>query len=256
MTANPTSEELAGRVAVVTGAASGIGAATARVLAERGAKVALLARRADRLEAVAAQITEAGGTALVVPADVTDEQSMAAAAERIAPLGTVDLVVTGAGNMLLSPFADGRTEDWDRTISTNLTGVVRTIHVFEPQLAAAAQAGGAADVVNLSSIGATAVAPSFALYCATKAAVSHLSRNLRTEFGPRGIRVTNLEPGVVDTELMDHVDDAPSKQWLQGLIESITVLSDRDIAELIAYTVALPKHINLSQVVVLPTQQA
>ncbi|WP_035850706.1 SDR family oxidoreductase [Kitasatospora azatica] len=250
------SEALTGRVAVVTGAASGIGAATARVLAEQGAKVALLARRQDRLEAVAAQIAEAGGEALVVPADVTDERSMAAAVEQVAPLGTVDLVVTGAGSMLTSPFDLGRAHEWDRMISTNLTGLVRTIHVFEPQLAEAARAGRPADVVNISSIGATAVAPNFALYCATKAAVSHLSRNLRTEFGPKGIRVTAFEPGVVDTELISHVDDAPSKEWLEGLIKSIDVLSDRDIAELIAYTVGLPKHINLSQVVVMPTQQA
>ncbi|MCU7821882.1 SDR family oxidoreductase [Kitasatospora sp. DSM 101779] len=249
------SESLSGRVAVVTGAASGIGAATARLLAGRGARVALLARREERLEALAAEITGAGGTALAVPVDVTDAAALAVAADRVAALGTVDLLVAGAGTMLTAPFELGRTEQWQRMIDTNLTGLVHTIHVFEPQLARAARSGGPADVFTVSSIAAQISAPNFALYCATKAAVSHLSRNLRTEFGPRGIRVTALEPGVVETELMDHLDDPSAQAWLDGLRRSIEVLTDADIAGIVAHAAALPRHVNLSQIVVLPTAQ-
>ena len=247
---------LEGRVAVVTGAASGIGAATARLLAERGAKVALLARRGERLEQLAAEIAAAGGEALPVVTDVTSAEQLAAAADTVSGrLGTTDLVVTGAGAMLTSPFELGRTEEWERQIDTNLTGLIRTIHAFTPQLLEAASQGRVADVVTISSIGAQISAPNFAVYCATKAATSHLSRNLRTEFGPRGVCFTNLEPGVVDTELMEHLDDPASSEWLQGLIKTIDVLSDRDIAEVVGYAVAQPRHVNLTQIVVMPTQQ-
>ncbi|OLZ61282.1 short-chain dehydrogenase [Streptomyces sp. IMTB 2501] len=249
-------QNLIGRVAVVTGAASGIGAATARLLAARGAKVALLARRRERLDALAAGITAAGGVALAVAADVTDADALSTAAATVREaLGTVDLVVTGAGAMLTAPFEQGRTHEWERMIDTNLTGLVRTLHVFGPQLTEAAAAGRTADIVNISSIAAQITAPNFALYCATKAAVSHLSRNLRTEFGPRRVRVTSLEPGVVDTELMDHLDDPSAQEWLTGLIKSIDVLSDRDVAEVIGFTVAQPRHVNLPQIVIMPTEQ-
>jgi NADP-dependent 3-hydroxy acid dehydrogenase YdfG len=250
------SGQLTGRVAVVTGAASGIGAATARLLAERGARVALLARRQQRLDDLAAEITAAGGEAVAVVADVTDADQLSAAADAVSGrLGTVDLLVTGAGAMLTSPFDQGRTHEWERMIDTNLTGLIRTIHAFTPQLLEAAREGRTADVVTLSSIAAQIQAPNFAVYCATKAAVSHLSRNLRTEFGPSGVRLTSLEPGVVDTELMEHLDDPSASDWLLGLIKSIDVLSDRDIAGIVGFAVAQPRHVNLSQIVVMPTQQ-
>lgn len=248
---------LSGRVAVVTGAASGIGAATARLLAERGAKVALLARRQARLDELADAVSAAGGEAIALPVDVTDPDALARAAGAVRErIGTADLVVAAAGSMLTAPFATGRTHEWQRMIDTNLTGLVGTVHAFTPQLTEAAAAGRVADVVTLSSIASTAIAPNFALYCATKAAVSHLGRNLRTEFGPLGIRITTLEPGVVDTELMEHLDDPAASDWLQGLIKTIDVLTADDIAELVAFAAAQPPHVNLSQITVLPTQQA
>ncbi|MQY04213.1 SDR family oxidoreductase [Actinomadura macrotermitis] len=245
---------LSGRVAVVTGAASGMGAATARLLAASGAKVALLARRADRLEALAKEL---GDAALPVAADVTDDASVAAAAARIrAELGPVDLVVNSAGVMLPNPIDDGRIDEWQRMLDTNVTGTLRIIRAFTGDLLAAAEAGRTADVVNISSIGAHVTFPTYAVYGATKAAVTQLSASLRTEFGPRGVRVTNIEPGLTDTELGDHVDNPELSEQLGGMFQAMQALSSEEIADLIGYTVSRAPHVNLRQVIVLPTAQA
>ncbi|GAB3134943.1 SDR family oxidoreductase [Microbispora hainanensis] len=249
-------ENLAGRVAVVTGAASGIGEATARLLAASGAKVALLARRADRLEEVARKIAADGGSALAVAADVTRDDSVAAAADRVhAELGPVDLLVNTAGVMLPNPIDDGRVDEWTRMLDTNLAGALRIIRAFTADLLAAGTEGRTADLVNISSIGAHAVFPGYAVYGATKAALTHLSANLRAEFGPRGVRVTNIEPGLTATELGDHVDSRELGAQLAGMYEVITSLTAEDVADLIAYTVSRARRVNLRQVVVLPANQ-
>lgn len=250
-------ENLAGRVAVVTGAASGMGEATARLLAASGAKVALLARRADRLAELAQKITADGGTALAVSVDVTSDESVAAAADRVhAELGRADLVVNAAGVMLPNPIDDGRADEWTRMLDTNVAGVLRITRAFTADLLAAAADGRTADLVNISSIGAHLVFPGYAVYAATKAALSHLSANLRAEFGPRGVRVTNIEPGLTATELSDHVDSAELGGQLAGMFETLSALTAEEIADLIAYTVSRARHVNLRQVVVLPTNQA
>lgn len=250
-------ENLQGRIAVVTGAASGMGEATARLLAASGVKVALLARRADRLADLAAKIASDGGVALAVAVDVTDDASVAAAADLVhAGLGRPDLVVNAAGVMLPNPIGDGRVDEWTRMLETNVTGVLRVTRVFTADLLAAADAGRTADLVNISSIGAHVTFPNYAVYGATKAALTHLSASLRPEFGPRGVRVTNVEPGLTSTELGDHVDNAELGEQLAGMFEAFTALSAEDVADLIGYTVSRPKHVNLRQVVVLPTAQA
>ncbi|XVQ84766.1 SDR family oxidoreductase [Microbispora siamensis] len=250
-------ENLAGRVAVVTGAASGMGEATARLLAASGAKVALLARRADRLEDLVRKIAADGGTALAVTADVTRDDSVAAAVDRVhAEFGPVDLVVNAAGVMLPNPIDDGRIDEWTRMLDTNITGVLRVTRVFTADLLAAAAEGRTADLVNISSIGAHLVFPGYAVYGATKAALTHLSTNLRAEFGPRGVRVTNIEPGLTATELGDHVDSPELGAQLAGMFQVITPMTAEEIADLIGYTVSRAKHVNLRQVVVLPTNQA
>ncbi|NUO97271.1 MAG: SDR family oxidoreductase [Nonomuraea sp.] len=250
-------ENLSGRIAVVTGAASGMGEATARLLAASGAKVALLARRADRLADLVAKITSDGGTALAVTVDVTDDASVAAAADLVrAELGRPDLVVNSAGVMLPNPIEDGRLDEWTRMLDTNVTGVLRVTRAFTADLLAAADAGRTADLVNISSIGAHVTFPNYAVYGATKAALTHLSASLRPEFGPRGVRVTNVEPGLTSTELADHVDNAELGEQLAGMFEAFTALSAEDVADLIGYTVSRPRHVNLRQVVALPTGQA
>lgn len=249
-------ENLAGRVAVVTGAASGIGEATARLLAASGARVALLARRAGRLEEVARKIAADGGTALAVAADVTRDDSVAAATDRVhAALGPVDLLVNTAGVMLPNPIDDGRIDEWTRMLDTNLAGALRIIRAFTADLLAAGAEGRAADLVNISSIGSHVVFPGYAVYGATKAALTHLSANLRAEFGPRGVRVTNVEPGLTATELGDHIDSRELEAQLAGMYEVITSLTAEEVADLIAYAVSRAGHVNLRQVVVLPTNQ-
>ncbi|MFE4968113.1 SDR family oxidoreductase [Streptomyces sp. NPDC056660] len=249
-------DNLSGRTAVVTGAASGIGAAVALRLAESGARVALLARRADRLETVVAKIRANGGQALAVTADVTDDASVQAAADAVhAAYGTVDLVVNNAGVMLPHPIDDGRLDEWQRMIDTNVTGVLRVLRAFTGDLVAAAAQGRTADLVNVSSVGAHGVFPTYAVYGATKAAVTHLSQLLRTEFGPRDVRVTNVEPGLTETELADHIGSAELREQLGGMFEGMGSLAAEDIADLVGYVTSRPRHVNLRQVVVLPTRQ-
>ncbi|MGW2418146.1 SDR family oxidoreductase [Streptomyces sp. NPDC001709] len=250
-------ENLSGRTAVVTGAASGIGEALALRLAAEGARVALLARRADRLQALVEKIRADGGEALAVAADVTDDASVAAARDLVhETFGAVDLVVNNAGVMLPNPVADGRLDEWQRMLDTNVTGVLRVIRAFRADLVAAAGEGRAADLVNVSSIGAHIAFPNYAVYGATKAAVTYLSQSLRTEFGPLDVRVTNIEPGLTETELKDHVDSAELSGQLDGMVEAIGALSAAEVADVVAYATSRPRHVNLRQIMVLPTRQA
>lgn len=251
--------ELNGRTAVVTGAASGIGAATARLLAVSGASVALLARREDRLKALALEIEEAGGRALAVPADITDDASVAAAADLIhADLGRVDLVVNNAGVMLPNPIDDGRLDQWTRMIDTNVTGALHVIRAFTADLIAAGAAGGSADLVDISSIGAHLVFPNYAVYGATKAAMTHLSASLRADLGPRDVRVTNIEPGPTETELGSHIDNpALSAEGPIGeLFDQVGMMAAEEVADVVGYVTSRPRHVNLRQIVILPTRQA
>ncbi|MFD0022455.1 SDR family oxidoreductase [Streptomyces sp. NPDC058382] len=248
---------LAGRTAVITGAASGMGNATARLLAAQGVRVALLARRAERLEELAAKITADGGRALAVVTDVTDQASVDAAAERVhAEFGRADLVVNAAGVMLPNPVDEGRTDEWQRMLDTNVAGALRIIRAFTADLVASAAAGRTADLVNISSIGAHITFPNYAVYGATKAALTYLSASLRTELGPRDVRVTNIEPGLTDTELAGHVDNTELSGQLDGMFDALGGLSGDEIADLVAYVTSRARHINLRQLVVLPTRQA
>jgi NADP-dependent 3-hydroxy acid dehydrogenase YdfG len=248
---------LTGRVAVVTGASSGIGAATAKRLAASGAKVAVLARRTDRLEHLVKEIEQAGGTALALPVDVTDAAALRAAAERIATeLGTVDLLFNNAGVMLPAPVDELPVEQWQRQIDLNVTGLMNAIGAFVPQLVAAAEAKGVADLVNTSSIAAQNIFPNFAVYSGTKAYVTHLSRTLRAELGAKDVRVAAIEPGIVGTELQDHVTDAGAQAWLENSRNELTWLTPEDVAEAVNFLVSQPAHVNLQQVTIMPTRQA
>ncbi|ROS44116.1 SDR family oxidoreductase [Amycolatopsis thermoflava] len=248
---------LTGRVAVVTGASSGIGAATAERLAALGAKVAVAARRKDNLDGLVARITAAGGTALALPLDVTDRDAVAAAAGQVADqLGRADLVVNNAGVQLISPIEDLKVDDWQRQIDLNVTGVMNVLAAFVPQLVAAAAAGGPADLITTSSIAATRILERFSVYSGTKAYLSHFSRLARVELGRKMVRVSAIEPGMVDTELPDHVTDPDASKLMAGLLRDIECLSPADVAETIAFIAAVPRHVNLSEITILPTAQA
>ncbi|MEU8984798.1 SDR family oxidoreductase [Streptomyces sp. NPDC048309] len=206
---------------------------------------------------LSAEIEAAGGQALAVAADVTDQASVDAAAARVrAAYGEVDLVVNAAGVMLPNPISDGRADEWRRMLDTNVAGALRVIRAWTPDLIAAAQAGRTADLVNISSIGAHIAFPNYAVYGATKAALTYLSQSLRTELGPRDVRVTNIEPGLTDTELGGHIDNVELAGLLDGMFEALTGLTADDIADLIAYTTSRARHVNLRQAIVLPTRQA
>jgi NADP-dependent 3-hydroxy acid dehydrogenase YdfG len=248
---------LAGRVAVVTGATSGIGAATARRLASDGAAVALVGRREERLRDLAAQLgeaTEANVVRVAVDVSVRDAVERAAASIRD-QLGRVDLVVANAGVMLPAPFEEADTAEWDRMLDTNVRGLLSTGRAFSADLLAAAAEGRQADLVHVGSIGGHMVFQNYGVYAATKAAVAHLTRNLRAELGPRGVRVKNVEPGLVGTELGDHTSDAAIRESLATWRDEIGALPPEDIADAIAFAVAAPPRMNVAELIVLPTAQ-
>ncbi|NNN29726.1 SDR family oxidoreductase [Streptomyces sp. S3(2020)] len=250
-------QNLTGRIVVVTGATSGIGAATARRLAAGGASVALLGRREDRLKSLADDIGRtATGTVLPVPVDLTDAAAVTAAATAVTgTLGTVDLVVANAGAMLGAPFERAAVEEWDRMIDVNLRGLLLTSRSFTDGLLATAAEGRPADLVHVGSVGGHLLFPDWSVYCATKAAVAHLTRNLRAELGPRGVRVKNIEPGVTTTELGSDMLDAGMRASLAGMRTALEPLAAEDIAEAIAYAVAAPSHVNVAEMVVVPVRQ-
>ncbi|GAA1564613.1 SDR family NAD(P)-dependent oxidoreductase [Kribbella sancticallisti] len=250
------SKSLTGRVAVITGASSGIGEATAEHLAALGASVAVLARRTDRLNELVARIEKDGGTALAIAVDVTDAAAVRSAADRVAAeLGGADLLFNNAGVMLAGPIEELATDQWQRQIDLNITGLMNAIGAFTPQLAAAAAERGVADLINTSSIGAQNIYPNFAVYCGTKAYVTHLSRQMRAELGPKNVRVSALEPGFVSTELQSHVTDEATVEWLAGAREALEWLAPQDIAETVGFLATLPPRANLQQITIMPTGQ-
>ena len=246
-----TAHDLHGRIAVVTGASSGIGAATARALTERGARVALLARRVDRISDLAKEL---GGIA--VPTDVTDAASVAAAAETIRhDLGRPDLLVVNAGVMLAAPFGTADPGEWQQMIDTNVAGLITTSRAFVPDLVAAAEAGRPADLVHVGSIASRQQFPGYAVYSATKAAVLALTRALRQEYGPQGVRVRVIEPGLTASELGDTMLDPDARNFLADFRDQLTPIPAADVAETIAWTTAAPARMNIAELTVLPTRQ-
>lgn len=247
---------LAGRVAVITGASSGLGEAAASELAALGATVVALARRADRLTDLVARVEKDGGTAIAITADVTDPAALREAADRVqVDFGGADLVFNNAGVMLPAPIEQLAVGQWQHQIDLNITGVMNVIAAFTPQLIAAAAAKGVADLINTSSIAAQNIFPGFAVYCGTKAYVTHLSKQLRAELGPKNVRVSAIEPGIVGTELQSHVTDPGAQQWLEGAAQQMEFLAPEDVARTIGFLAALPPRVNLQQVTIMPTGQ-
>jgi NADP-dependent 3-hydroxy acid dehydrogenase YdfG len=252
-----TGTPLAGRVAVVSGASSGMGAVTAERLAELGATVVVLARRKERLDGVVKNIEAGGGTALAIAVDVTDPDAVRAAAGQVADrFGKADLVFNNAGVQLISGIEELKVDEWQRQIDLNITGLMNVIAAFLPHLTEAAGQGRPADLINTSSIAATRILEKFSIYSGTKAYISHLTRLLRVELGRKMVRVATIEPGMVDTELPDHVTDPDASKLMADLIHDIDVLQGADVAETVAFMAAVPRHVNLTEITILPTAQA
>ncbi|MBB6347033.1 SDR family oxidoreductase [Nonomuraea muscovyensis] len=256
MTTQTSARPLAGRVAVVTGASSGIGEASAEHLAELGARVVVLARRADRLDDLVARIEKNGGSARALALDVTDVAAVRAAADRVvAELGGADLLFNNAGVMLPAPVEELATDQWQRQIDLNVTGLMNVVGAFTPQLVEAAGERGVADLINTSSIAAQNIFPNFAVYSATKAYVTHLSRHLRAELGAKNVRVCAIEPGIVGTELQSHVTDEGALAWLEGSKQAMEWLTPQDVAQTVGFVATLPPRVNMQQITVMPTGQ-
>jgi NADP-dependent 3-hydroxy acid dehydrogenase YdfG len=248
---------LDGTVALVTGASSGIGEATARALAARGAKVALAARRLERLERLASEIGGEGHTALAIQSDIVDQEQAIAAVDRtVDELGRLDIVVNNAGQMLLGPIEEAPTEEWDRMIDLNLKGLINTTHAALPHLLAAAEDSqrGCADVVNISSVAGRIARSGSGVYNLTKHGVGAFSESFRQEFASRKVRSTIIEPGAVDTELSDHIRDGVREQ-VRKRFTDMKMLEAADIADAIAYAVTRPWHVSLNEVLIRPTEQ-
>jgi NADP-dependent 3-hydroxy acid dehydrogenase YdfG len=240
-----STDQITGRVAVITGASSGIGEATARALAADGHGVALLARRADRIHALA---DELGNGAIAIEADVTDRDSIVAAAERVQQeLGGADILVNNAGVMLTAPFTSNQREEHRRMVETNLLGAMTATEVFLDQLRAN---GG--DLVNVSSVAGRVAPAGFAAYAATKWGINGWSEALRVELQP-DIRVTVIEPGAIATELSDHITHADSKRAAKEYLD--TAIPPHDIADVIAFAVSRPQRVTLNEILVRPTVQ-
>ncbi|WP_341998834.1 SDR family oxidoreductase [Microbacterium sp. LWH7-1.2] len=234
------------RVALVTGASSGIGEATARAFHAAGYKVALLARRADRIESIA---TELGDGAIAIAADVTDRDALVAAAARMrAELGRVDILVNNAGVMLLGPFSPEQREDYRRMVDVNLLGAITATEVFLDQLV-----DGGGDIVNISSVAGRTARAGNGVYAATKWAVNGWSESLRQELLP-DVRVTLIEPGVVATELPTHITHQQTNAAVNAMYAEATVTAE-DVAEIIAFVVQRPKHLAINEVLLRPATQ-
>ncbi len=248
---------LEGTVALVTGASSGIGEATALSLAADGAAVAVAARRLERLEDLARRIEKAGGQALVLETDVTDESQARAMVERtVNELGRLDTLVNNAGVMLLGPILDAPTEEWRRMVHLNLLGLLYCTHAALPHLLRAADTGprNVADVVNVSSVAGRVARLGSGVYNATKWGVGAFSESLRQEVTERHVRVTLVEPGATLTELATHL--RPEILELQAqTFGGVEMLHADDIADAVTYAVTRPRRVVLNEILVRPTEQ-
>jgi NADP-dependent 3-hydroxy acid dehydrogenase YdfG len=250
-------QRLNGTVALVTGASSGIGEATALALAAEGATVALAARRKDRLDELARRIEYAGGKAIAVEADVSDRQSATAAVETVTDtLGRLDTVVNNAGLMLIGPAAQADPSDWDTMLSVNVQGVLYVTRAALPHLisAAADSPRGVADIVNISSTAGRVARPGTAVYALTKFGVGAFSEAVRQEVLGKRVRVGLVEPGTVQTEITDNLPDADRAQ-IARQTEGMVKLEPVDIADAVTYMVTRDRRVAVNEILVRAAEQ-
>jgi NADP-dependent 3-hydroxy acid dehydrogenase YdfG len=241
-----STEQTSGQVAVITGASSGIGAATARALAGHGYNLALLGRRLDRNEALAAEL---GDSAIAIAADVTDRDSLVTAANRVqVELGGADVLINNAGVMLLAPFSSEQRHELRQMVEVNLLGAMTATEVFLDQLR-----NGGGDLINISSVAGRTAQAGNSGYAATKWGMNGWSEALRQELQP-DIRVSVIEPGAVATELTDHITDPAAKQGAEQLYQQLAITAE-DVAEVIAFAVTRPRRMTLNEILLRPTAQ-
>lgn len=240
------------KVAIITGASSGIGYATALKLSKAGAKVAIGARRVEKLEELAKQITDNGDEVFYQKLDVTKREECESFAKAVLQKwNSIDILVNNAGLMPLSFFKSLKVDEWDRMVDVNIKGVLYTTgavitHMKEKK---------SGHIVNLSSVAGRIVFPAGSVYCATKHAVAAFSEGLRQEFSVRSnIRVTSIEPGVVATELNDTITDESLKGFVENT-KKMEALQADDIANAILYAVDSPNYVNVNEILIRPTTQ-
>jgi NADP-dependent 3-hydroxy acid dehydrogenase YdfG len=250
-----SSEQLQGTAALVTGASSGIGEATAIALAEHGARVAIVARRKDRLEELAGRI---GDGALVIEADVAEaDQAQRAVTRTVEALGRLDILINNAGVMLLGPVHDAPLEEWERMIDVNVNGLLYCAHAALPHLIEAAQDGPrqVADMVNISSVAGRVARQGSGVYNLTKFGVGAFSEALRQEVAGRHVRISLVEPGAVETELPSH-NRPEIQESIQQRFADIERLQSEDIADSISFVVTRPRHAAINELLIRPSEQA
>jgi NADP-dependent 3-hydroxy acid dehydrogenase YdfG len=240
------------KVVIITGASSGIGEATAKKLAEKGAKVVLTARREERLNKIKEDILNSDGTVLVVTGDVTKKEDYTQVVSKtLEAFGTIDAIINNAGLMPLSYIKKLKTDEWEKMIDVNIKGVMNGVAAVLPTMIENKKG----HIINIASSAAHNYFPGGAVYCATKAAVKMFSEGLRQELSPKyGINVTSIEPGAVSTELMDTITDEDIKEQMQEM-QQMTFLKAEDIAEAIYYALVQPARANINDVFIMPTEQ-
>ena len=244
-------ENIAGKVVVITGASSGLGEATARLLAREGATVALAARRADRIDTLAAEIDHAGGQAMAIATDVTEREQVKALVDAVVEqYGKVDVMLNNAGLMPLAPLEDLKTDEWDQMIDVNLKGVLNGIAAALPYMKE--QKSG--HFINVSSVYGHKLGPDATVYCATKFAVRALSEGLRQEVKPYNIRTTVISPGAVATELLEHISDETIQSQTKEFVGQIAVPADT-FARMVAFAINEPANVDVNEILFRPTAQ-
>lgn len=239
------------KIVVITGASSGMGAATARHLAEQGATVVLGARRADRLEALAKEITNKGGKAPAVTTDVTRRDEVKALVDKaVETCGRIDVLLNNAGLMPLAPLERLKFDEWDRMVGVNIKGVLNGIAAALPHMKE--QKDG--HIINVSSVYGHKVEPGAAVYCGTKFAVRAISEGLRQEVKPYNLRTTIISPGAVATELLDHISEQDIATNVRDFVDQIAIPAD-SFARMIVFAISQPKDVDVSKIVFRPTAQ-
>jgi len=244
--------QVSDKVVVITGASSGIGATTATLLARRGAKVVLGARRQDRLNTIVKDISAAGGTAISFAADVTRRPDVEALVKgAVASFGRVDVMVNNAGVMPLAPIQVLKVDEWDRQIDVNIKGVLYGVAAALPHM----EKQKSGHIINLASVfGIKVFAPGGTVYCATKAAVRSLTEGLRVELHSQNIRCTMISPGAIATELPESSSDEATRRSVREFVDKVAI-SPESVASAIAYAIEQPADVEIDEVVIRPTVQ-